>query len=58
MRTTAAVTRVDAGVADNVLPQQGAINVNFRLLPGDGLNAVLGYLKKVIGARCRGCKGG
>jgi acetylornithine deacetylase/succinyl-diaminopimelate desuccinylase-like protein len=35
VRTTAAVTRACAGVADNVLPQSGSVTINFRLLPGD-----------------------
>jgi acetylornithine deacetylase/succinyl-diaminopimelate desuccinylase-like protein len=35
VRTTAAVTRASAGVADNVLPQSGCVTINFRLLPGD-----------------------
>jgi len=51
-RTTAAVTNVSAGVADNVLPQQGIISINFRLLPGDTPQQLLEYLERVIGPRC------
>ncbi len=40
-----------AGVADNVLPQQGLVNVNFRLLPGDTTEGVLEYLRAVIGPK-------
>lgn len=34
VRDTAAVTTIQAGVADNVLPQSGHVAINFRLLPG------------------------
>ncbi len=34
VRTTVGVTRMNAGTADNVLPDTGAVLFNFRLLPG------------------------
>ena len=34
VRTTVGVTRMNAGTADNVLPDNGAVLFNFRLLPG------------------------
>ena len=33
-RTTVGVTRMNAGTADNVLPDTGYVMFNFRLLPG------------------------
>jgi acetylornithine deacetylase/succinyl-diaminopimelate desuccinylase-like protein len=51
VRTTVAATKLEAGVADNVLPQQGTINLNFRLLPGHGINYTIDYLKSVIRPR-------
>ena len=33
-RTTVGVTRMNAGSADNVLPDTGSVMFNFRLLPG------------------------
>lgn len=48
VRTTAAPTIIQAGVADNVLPQTGTININFRLLPGDTADTVVQYLQQVI----------
>ncbi len=47
-RTTAAITRIQSGVADNVLPPTATINVNFRLLPGDTMASLYEYLEQVI----------
>eukprot|EP00879_Flechtneria_rotunda_P030781 GHRR01033460.1.p1 GENE.GHRR01033460.1~~GHRR01033460.1.p1 ORF type:complete len:240 (+),score=87.11 GHRR01033460.1:328-1047(+) len=49
VRSTAAVTKVTAGIADNVLPQTGMINVNFRLLPGDTPDTAVEYAKSWLG---------
>jgi carboxypeptidase PM20D1 len=35
VRTTTALTMINAGVKENVVPQQAEAKVNFRLLPGD-----------------------
>ncbi len=48
VRTTTAVTRFDAGVADNVVASRARAVVNFRLLPGDSVDAVLQHVKDVI----------
>ena len=48
VRTTAAVTGISSGIADNVLPPSGTINVNFRLLPGDKEADLYAYLEEVI----------
>ncbi|MGO4378837.1 M20 family peptidase [Pseudoduganella sp. RAF19] len=49
MRTTTALTMVNAGVKDNVLPGSASATVNFRLLPGDTLTDVKDHMRKVIG---------
>ena len=43
MRTTTALTIVNAGNADNVLPGRATAVVNFRLLPGDTVESVLDH---------------
>lgn len=48
MRTTTALTIVNAGVKDNVLPGTASATVNFRLLPGDTLAGVEQHLRQVI----------
>ena len=48
MRTTTALTIVNAGVKDNVLPGSASATVNFRLLPGDTLADVQAHMRKVI----------
>ena len=49
IRTTAAVTMIDGGVKPNVLPQQARAVANFRVLPGDDLDAVLAHVRQVVG---------
>jgi len=49
MRTTTALTIVNAGVKDNVLPGTASATVNFRLLPGDTLAGVQQHMQSVIG---------
>lgn len=48
IRTTHAATIFNAGIKDNVLPASAIAKVNLRLLPGDSIEYVIGYLKKVI----------
>jgi len=48
VRTTAAVTRFDAGVADNVVASRARALVNFRLLPGDSVDDVITHVNDVI----------
>jgi carboxypeptidase PM20D1 len=48
LRTTTALTVVDAGNADNVLPGRATATVNFRLLPGDSSDAVLEHVTQVV----------
>lgn len=48
MRTTTALTIVNGGNKENVLPGRADATVNFRLLPGDTPETVLAHLKQVI----------
>lgn len=50
IRTTAAVTMVSGGVKPNVLPQDAAALVNFRVMPGDTVADVLDHVRSVVGA--------
>ena len=44
LRTTTALTIVNAGNADNVLPGRANATVNFRLLPGDASETVIAHV--------------
>lgn len=48
LRTTTALTTVHAGNAENVLPGQAQATVNFRLLPGDSVAAVMAHVKSKV----------
>jgi carboxypeptidase PM20D1 len=48
IRTTQAVTVFHAGARENVLPVQAMAVVNFRILPGDTINAVVEHARRVI----------
>ena len=47
-RTTTALTVVNAGQAENVLPGRATALVNFRLLPGDSSDAVVDHVVRTI----------
>jgi acetylornithine deacetylase/succinyl-diaminopimelate desuccinylase-like protein len=49
LRTTCVATRLDAGHADNALPQRAIATVNCRVLPGESIDAVQNTLRTVIG---------
>jgi len=49
LRTTCVATRLDAGHADNALPQRALATVNCRVLPGESIDAVQNTLNTVIG---------
>jgi acetylornithine deacetylase/succinyl-diaminopimelate desuccinylase-like protein len=49
LRTTCVATRLDAGHADNALPQRAQATVNCRVLPGESIDAVHDTLETVIG---------
>ena len=48
LRTTTALTVVNAGNKDNVLPGRAEAIVNFRLLPGDSIAGVKAHVQKTI----------
>lgn len=48
VRTTIAPTILDAGLKENVLPIDATATINFRILPGDSVDGVVGYVKKAI----------
>jgi len=48
LRTTCVATRLDAGHADNALPQRARATVNCRVLPGESIDGVEDTLRSVI----------
>jgi carboxypeptidase PM20D1 len=48
VRTTMAATIFQAGSKDNILPSHARAVLNFRVLPGDSLQAVLEHVRRVI----------
>ena len=49
MRTTTALTMVQAGNQDNILPGTAEAIVNFRILPGENEQTVLDHVSRAIG---------
>ena len=49
MRTTTALTVINAGVRDNVLPGRAEAKVNFRVLPGDTSEDVMKHTMLAVG---------
>ena len=49
LRTTTALTIVEAGNKDNVLPGRANATVNFRILPGDTMAGVTQHVQSVVG---------
>lgn len=48
MHTTTALTIVNAGNKENVLPGRAEATVNFRLLPGDTRDSVMAHVKQAV----------
>ncbi len=48
LRTTTAVTIVNGGVKENVLPSRASALVNFRILPGDTIENVAEHVRRTI----------
>ena len=48
LRTTIAPTILSGGFKDTVLPTQASVTLNVRILPGDTVDSVIGYIKKCI----------
>ena len=51
LRTTCVATLVNAGHAENALPQRATANVNCRIFPGETVDATLGKLKELAGPK-------
>lgn len=51
LRTTTALTVLNAGHKDNVIPAQAQATVNFRILPGDTRDSVMQHVKDKTGGR-------
>ncbi len=49
LRTTTALTIVNAGNKDNVLPGRANATINFRILPGDTMAGVTQHVQSVVG---------
>ena len=49
LRTTCVATQLDAGHAENALPQRAQATVNCRVLPGESIDSVQNTLETVIG---------
>jgi acetylornithine deacetylase/succinyl-diaminopimelate desuccinylase-like protein len=49
LRTTCVATRLDAGHAENALPQRALATVNCRVLPGESMDSVQNALQTVVG---------
>ncbi len=49
LRTTSVATMFQAGVKENVIPEQASAVVNLRLAPGDSVKAVQERLSRIIG---------
>lgn len=48
LRTTTAITMIEGGVKDNVLPQEAKATANFRILPGETMESVRKRICDVI----------
>jgi len=57
LRTTTALTVVQAGNKDNVLPGHAEATVNFRLLPGDSLEQVQAHIHRNVANQAISVKG-
>jgi acetylornithine deacetylase/succinyl-diaminopimelate desuccinylase-like protein len=51
LRTTCVATLVNAGHAENALPQKAVANVNCRIFPGESVEGTLAKLKELAGSR-------
>jgi carboxypeptidase PM20D1 len=48
LRTTTAATMIEGGVKENVLPSRARAVVNFRIRPGDSIEAVLEHVRSTV----------
>ena len=48
VRTTTAPTIFNAGIKDNVIPQNAKATINFRIMPGESSSSVLARVQELI----------
>ncbi len=48
IRNTVAVTIIEGGVKENILPKQAKAIINFRVLPGESINGIKEKVEKVV----------
>jgi carboxypeptidase PM20D1 len=48
IRTTTAVTMIEGGVKENVLPREAAVTLNFRIRPGDTIEGLVTHVHEAI----------
>ena len=48
IRTTTAVTMIDGGIKNNVLPKHATAKINFRIHPKNSIEDVVNYVKKTM----------
>ena len=48
IQSTIAITEINGGIAENVLPQTASATINIRLLPGDSSSKMLEFIRKGI----------
>ncbi|HWN10027.1 MAG TPA: M20 family peptidase [Pyrinomonadaceae bacterium] len=48
LRTTLAVTMIEGGVKENVLPAKASAVINLRILPGDTMEGVTAYVHQIV----------
>ncbi|HEX8484451.1 M20/M25/M40 family metallo-hydrolase [Sphingomonas sp.] len=53
LRTTCVATLLNAGHAENALPQKAAANVNCRIFPGETVDATLAQLQRLAGPKVK-----
>ncbi|HUR88201.1 MAG TPA: M20 family peptidase [Ramlibacter sp.] len=51
VRTTTALTIVQGGMKDNVIPERATAVANFRILPGESRETVMAHVRSVVGER-------
>ncbi|MBB4152128.1 acetylornithine deacetylase/succinyl-diaminopimelate desuccinylase-like protein [Sphingomonas jinjuensis] len=53
LRTSCVATLVNAGHAENALPQRATANINCRIFPGETVDGTLATLQKLAGAKVK-----
>lgn len=48
LRTTMAITRMESGIKENVLPSRASAVLNFRILSGDTVERILERVRKIV----------